>query len=72
VVHPEVIVTYNKYRRYGRKRSYAEDNRGQGVLRDRIFWCECKGKKEESGAPTERKSAAKIEKAARGQENQKA
>jgi len=29
---PEIIVTYNKCRGCGRKGSYAEDNRGQGVL----------------------------------------
>jgi len=62
----EVIVTYNKCRGYGRKGSYAEDNRGQGVLQNRMFWCGCKRK--ESGAPTERKSAARVEKAARPRE----
>jgi len=34
---PEIIVTYNECRRYGRKGSYAKDNRGQGVLQDRTF-----------------------------------
>jgi len=34
-----------------------------------MSWCGCKGKKEESGVPTERKSAARVEKAAYGQEN---
>jgi len=29
---PEIIVTYNKCRGCGRKESYAEDNRGHGVL----------------------------------------
>jgi len=29
---PEIIVTYNKCRGCRRKGSYAEDNRGQGVL----------------------------------------
>jgi len=29
--------------------------------REKISWCGCKGKKAEGGAPTERKSAAKIE-----------
>ena len=34
---PEMIVTYNECRGYGRKGSYAEDNRSQGVLQDRKF-----------------------------------
>jgi len=42
----EMIVTYNKCRGYGRKGSYAEDNRGQGVLQDRTFWCGCRRKEE--------------------------
>jgi len=29
-----------------------------------MSWCECKGKREESGAPTERKSTVGVEKAA--------
>jgi len=77
-----MIVTYTKCRECGMKGSYVEDDRGQGVLKDRTFWCGCKGKKIESGAPTERKSAARVEKAARperqrcskvahGQENRK-
>jgi len=28
-----------------------------------MSWCGCKGKKGESGTPTERKSAARVEKA---------
>ena len=44
---PEIIVTYNKCRGYGRKGSYVESNRGQGVLQDRTFWCRCRGKKKE-------------------------
>jgi len=35
-----------------------------------MSWCRCKRK--ESGVPTERKSAARVEKVAHGQENQKA
>jgi len=58
---PELIVIYNKCRGYGRKGSYAEDNRGQGVLQDRTFWYGYKGKKEENSMPTERKSAARVE-----------
>jgi len=45
-----------------------EDDRGQGVVpywrREKMSWCGCKGKKKESGAPTKRKSAARVEKAA--------
>jgi len=54
---PEMIVTYNECRGCGRKRSYAEDNRGQGVLQDRTFWCGCRGKKEEKAVrPREAKA----------------
>jgi len=50
-------VTYNECRGCGRKGSYAEDNRGQGVLQDRMFWCGCRGKKEEKVAqPKEAKA----------------
>ena len=42
-----------------------EDDWGQGTLpywkKEKISWCGCKGKRAESGAPTERKSAAKVE-----------
>jgi len=61
-----MIVTYTKCRGCGRKGSYAEDDRGQGVLRDRTFWCRCERK--EGGAPTERKSTARVEKAVRPRE----
>jgi len=47
---PEMIVTYNECRGCGRKGSYAEDNRGQGVLQDRIFWYGCRRKKEKKAA----------------------
>jgi len=57
-------VTYTKCRGCGRKGSYAEDDRGQGVLWDRTFWCGCRRKKRESSAPTERKSTAREEKVA--------
>jgi len=63
-----MIVMYTKCRGCGRKESYAKDDRGQRVLRDRMFWCGYKGKKRENSMPTERKSAAKIEKAARPRE----
>jgi len=49
-----------------------EDDRGQGVVpywkREKMSWCGCKGKRKESGTPTERKSAARVEKAARPRE----
>jgi len=61
---PGMIVMYTKCRGCGRKGSYAEDDRGQGVLWDRTFWCGCRRKKRESGTPTERKSAAREEKMA--------
>jgi len=61
-----MIVTYTKCRGCGRKESYAENDRGQGVLQNRTFWCGCKRK--EGGTPTERKSAARVEKAARPRE----
>jgi len=63
-----MIVIYTECRGCGRKGSYAEDNRGQGVLWDRTFWYRCRGKKRESSAPTERKNAAREEKAARPRE----
>jgi len=54
---PEIIVTYNKCRGCRRKESYVEDNRGQGVLQNRTFWCGCREKKEEKVAqPREAKT----------------
>ena len=44
---PEMIVIYNECRGCERKGSYAEDNRGQGVLQDRKLWCGCQGKGKE-------------------------
>jgi len=70
----EVIVSYLtcKCREKG---SYVEDNWEQGVILfwkwKELSWCGCKGKKVENGTPTERKSVAKEEKAAHGQENWK-
>jgi len=64
-----MIVTYTEYRGYGRKGSYAEDDRGQGVLKDRTFWCGCRRRKEQSGAQArDSRSAAREEKAARPRE----
>jgi len=54
------------------KGSYIEDNRGQGVIPfwkwKELSWYGCKGKKRESGTPTERKSAARVEKAVQPRE----
>jgi len=62
------IVTYLKCSECGERGCHVEDDRGQGVVpywkREKMSWCGCKGKKEESSASTERKSAARVEKAA--------
>ena len=59
------VVTYLRCPRCGKGGCYVEDDRGQGTLpywkKEKISWCGCKGKRAESGAPTERKSAAKVE-----------
>jgi len=66
------VITYLKCSRYGEGGCHVEDDRGQGVVpywkREKMNWCGCKGKRVEGGAPTERKSAAKEEKAARPRE----
>jgi len=63
----EVVVSYLTCK-CGEKGSHIEDNRGQGVIPfwkwKELSWCGCTGKKEKGGAPTERKSAARVEKAA--------
>ena len=60
------VATYVKCSRYGKGGCLVEDDWGQGVVpywkREKMSWCGCKGK--ESDAPTERKSAARVEKAA--------
>ena len=62
------VVTYLRCPRCGKGGCYAEDDWGQGTLpywkKEKISWCGCKGKRAESGAPTERKSAAKEKRAA--------
>jgi len=62
------IVTYLKYSECGEGGCHVEDDQGQGVVpywkREKMNWCGCKGKKRESSMPTERKSAARVEKAA--------
>jgi len=68
----EVVVSYLVCERCEEWGCHVEDNRGQGVIPwtkcKTLNWCGCKGKKIESGAPTERKSAAKMEKAVRPRE----
>jgi len=63
------VVMYLKCPRCGTGGCYVEDDRGQGIVpywrRKKMSWCGCKGKKKESGAPIERKSAVRVEKAAR-------
>jgi len=62
----EIVVSYLtcKCREKG---SHVENNWGQGVIPfwkwKELSWCGCKGKKVEGGAPMERKSAAKEERA---------
>jgi len=66
----EVVVSYLVCEGCGEQGCHVKDNRGQGVLpwtkHKKLSWCGCK---EMGGsAPTERKSAAKEEKAARPKE----
>ena len=65
----EVVVLYLVCERCGERGCHVEDNRGQEVIpwtkRKTLSWCGCKRKKVEGGAPTERKSAARVEKVAR-------
>jgi len=67
----EVVVSYLTCK-CGEKGSHVEDNRGQGVIPfwkwKELSWCGCKGKKVEGSMPTERKSAARVEKMARPRE----
>jgi len=64
----EVVVLYLVCERCGERGCHVEDNRGQGVIpwtkQKALSWCGCKGKRVESSAPTERKSATKVERAA--------
>jgi len=63
----EIVVLYLACK-CGEKGSHVEDNWGQGVIPfwkwKELSWCGCTGKKVEGSAPTERKSAARVEKAA--------
>jgi len=67
----EIVVLYLTCK-CGEKGSHVEDNRGQGVIPfwkwKELSWYGCKGKKVEGGVPTERKSAAREERAARPRE----
>jgi len=67
----EIVVSYLTCK-CGEKGSHVEDNWGQGVIPfwkwKELSWCGCKGKRGESGAPTEGKSTAKVERAARPRE----
>jgi len=54
-----MIVTYTNCRECRRKGSYAENDRGQRVLKDRTFWCGCRGEKVEGGTSSERKSTTR-------------
>jgi len=68
----EVMVSYLVCERCRERGCHVEDNRGQGVIswtkQKALSWCGYKGKRVESGTPTERKSAAKVERAARPRE----
>jgi len=68
----EVVVLYLVCERCGERGCHVEDNRGQGVIpwtkQKALSWCGCKGKRVESGVPTERKSAAKVERVVRPRE----
>ena len=64
----EVVVSYLICERCRERGCHVEDNRGQGVIpwarHKALSWCGCKGKRVEGSTPTERKSAARVEKAA--------
>jgi len=69
----EVVVLYLVCKRCGERGCHVEDNRGQGVIpwtrHKALSWCRCKGKRiNQSSAPTERKSAARVKKAMRPRE----
>ena len=64
----KVVVSYLICEGCGEQGCHVEDNRGQGVIpwarHKALSWCGCKGRRVEGGAPTERKSIARVEKAA--------
>jgi len=66
------VVTYLRCLKCGEGGCHVEDDQRQGVIpywkREKMNWCGCKGKRVEGGAPTERKSIAREEKAARPRE----
>jgi len=52
-----VIVIYVKSEKCEEKECHVEENRGQGVIKNRQKWCGCsKGKKRETVCPSERKA----------------
>jgi len=64
---------YLRCPRCGKGGCYTEDNRGQGVVpywrREKMSWCGCKGKREQSSVQArDSRSAAKEEKVARPKE----
>jgi len=46
----EVIVIYMECEKCGEKGYHMDNNRGQGVIRDRRKWCRCQKKKKEEVA----------------------
>jgi len=68
----EIVASYLVCERCGERGCHVEDNRGQGVIpwtkHKTLSWCGCKGKSVEGGTPTERKSAARVEKVVRPRE----
>ena len=53
----EVIVTYIQCKRCGKKGCHVEENRRQGVIKDRKRWYECQGKRKEKAVrPRETKA----------------
>jgi len=53
----EMIVTYIECEKCGEKGCHVEENKGQGVIKDRQRWCGCQGRKEEKAAwPREAKA----------------
>jgi len=51
-----MIVTYVKRERCKKKECHVEENRGQGVIRNKQKWCGCsKGREKETAWPRETK-----------------
>jgi len=67
------FVMYLRCLRCGKGGCYVEDDQGQGVVpywkREKMSWCGCKGRKEQSGARArDSRSAGREEKAVRPRE----